>query len=48
MTDLHFPASNRTIMVIDDEQELVAVVRNMLEEKGFNPTCAYIGLELFA
>jgi CheY-like chemotaxis protein len=48
MTDSYFPASNRTIMVIDDERELVAVVRNMLEEKGFNVTCAYIGLELFA
>ncbi len=48
MTDSHFPASNRTIMVIDDERELVAVVRTMLEEKGFNVTCAYVGLELFA
>ncbi len=48
MTDSHFPASNRTIMVIDDERELVAVVRTMLEKKGFNVTCAYIGLELFA
>ena len=48
MTDSHFPASNRTIKVIDDERELVAVVRTMLEKKGFNVTCAYIGLELFA
>ncbi len=48
MTDSHFPASNRTIMVVDDEQEIVEVVSAMLEEKGFNVTCAYIGLELFA
>jgi CheY-like chemotaxis protein len=48
MTDSHFPASNRTIMVIDDERELIAVVCTMLEQKGFNVTCAYIGLELFA
>ncbi len=48
MTDSHFPASNRTIKVIDDERELVAVVCTMLEQKGFNVTCAYIGLELFA
>ncbi len=48
MTDSHFTASNRTIMVIDDEQALVAVARNMLEEKGFNTMCTYIGLELFA
>ncbi len=48
MTDLHFPASNRTIMVIDDERELVSVVRTMLEKKGFNVTCAYSGKDLFA
>ncbi len=48
MTESHFPASNRTIKVIDDKRELVAVVRTMLEKKGFNVTCAYIGLELFA
>ncbi len=48
MTDSHFPASNRTIMVVDDEQEIVEVVSAMLEEKGFNVTCAYSGQELFA
>jgi len=48
MTDSHFPASNRTIMVVDDERELVAVVRTMLEEKGFNVRCAYSGKDLFA
>ena len=46
MADL--PASKRTIMVVDDEIEMVKVVRGMLKEKGFNVTCAYIGLELFA
>ncbi len=25
MTDSHFPASDRTIMVVDDEQEIVKV-----------------------
>ncbi len=47
MTDSHFSASNRTIMVVDDERELVAVVRTMLEEKGFNVRCAYDGTQVF-
>ncbi len=47
MTDSHFSASNRTIMLVDDERELVAVVRTMLEEKGFNVRCAYDGTQVF-
>ncbi len=47
MTDSYFPASNRTIMVVDDEIEMVKVVRGMLKEKGFNVTCAYDGLQVF-
>ncbi len=34
-------------MVVDDERELVAVVRNMLKEKGFNVRCAYDGTQVF-
>ena len=34
-------------MVVDDEQEMVKVVRGMLEEKGFNVTCAYDGTQVF-
>jgi len=48
MKDSPMPASKRTIMVVDDERELVAVVRTMLEEKGFNVRCAYSGKDLFA
>ncbi len=48
MTDSHLQASKWTIMVVDDERELVAVVRTMLEEKGFNVRCAYSGKDLFA
>jgi DNA-binding response OmpR family regulator len=47
MTDSHFSASNRTIMLVDDERELVAVVRTMLEENGFNVRCAYDGTQVF-
>jgi len=48
MTDSHLPASKRTIMVVDDTPDLVDILHNMLEESGFNVTCAYSGLELFA
>ncbi len=47
MTDSHIPASKRTIMVVDDEQEIVKVVSIMLEEKGFNVRRAYSGKDLF-
>ncbi len=47
MTDSHFPASNRTIMVVDDHPDLVEIVRLRLESKGFNVRCAYNGQELF-
>ncbi len=33
--------------MVDDERELVAVVRTMLEEKGFNVRCAYDGTQVF-
>ena len=48
MTDSPIPASNRTIMVVDDEQEIVTVVRLMLERKGFNVRCANSGQQVFA
>jgi len=46
MADL--PASNRTIMVVDDDPEHVALVRLMLEQKGFVVRCAYSGPQLLA
>ncbi len=48
MTDSHFPASKRTIMVVDDHPDIVEILRKMLELTGFNVRCAYNGLELFA
>ncbi len=48
MTDSHFPASNRTIMVVDDNPDIVDILRITLESKGFNVRCAHSGLELFA
>ncbi len=48
MPDSHFPASKRTIMVVDDNADLVEIVRLTLESKGFNVKCAYSGKDLFA
>ena len=35
-------------MVVDDDPELVTLLRLMLEQKGFNVICAYDGLQAFA
>ncbi len=48
MTESHLPASKKTIMVVDDDPDIVAILRYVLKEHGFNVTCAYSGLELFA
>ena len=48
MTDSHLPESKRTIMVVDDHQDVVDILRIMLESKGFNVRCAYSGKDLFA
>ncbi len=48
MTNSHFPARKRTIMVVDDNPDLVDILRMTLEDKDFNVRCAYSGQELFA
>jgi DNA-binding response OmpR family regulator len=48
MADSHPPARKSTIMVVDDEPELVTVVCLMLEKNGFNVRCAYSGQQVFA
>ena len=48
MTDLYIPVRKRTIIVVDDNPDLVEIVRLMLEAKGFNVRCAYSGPQLFA
>ena len=35
-------------MVVDDHQDVVDILRIMLESKGFNVRCAYSGKDLFA
>ncbi len=46
MADL--PASKRTIMVVDDDPEVVGVVRTILEQTDFNVISVYSSLEIFA
>jgi len=48
MTDSPIPASKRTIMVVDDDPEVVRVVRTILEQTDFNVICVYSSLEIFA
>jgi len=48
MTDSLFQATKSTIMVVDDDPDLVTLLRLMLEQKGFNVMCAYDGLQVFA
>ncbi len=48
MTDSPIPARKSTVMVVDDEPDLVELVRIALELKGFNVRCAYSGKHLFA
>ena len=48
MTNSHSPASKTTIMVVDDNPDLVEVVRVMLEAKGYNVMCSNSGKELLA
>ncbi len=48
MTDSHFPARKSVVVVVDDDPELVAILRIMLEDNEFNVRCAYSGPQLFA
>ena len=48
MTVPNFPSTKSTIMVVDDDHELVTIVRIILEQKGFNVRYAYNGPQLFA
>ncbi len=48
MTDSHSPVSKRTITLVDDNPEIVTLVRVILEQEGFNVRCANSGQQLFA
>ncbi len=43
MTDLLFPTSKKTIMVVDDNSDVAEIIRFTLETNGFNVRCACSG-----
>ena len=45
MTDPHLPASKRTIMVVDDNPDIVIIVTTILEAKGYVVQSASSGQE---
>ncbi len=48
MTDQLFQATKSTIMVVDDDPDLVTLIRAILEQKEFNVRRTYSGLEFLA
>jgi len=48
MANSHLPARKSTIMVVDDNPEIVDNVRLLLERKGYSVRCAYSGPQLLA
>ncbi len=47
MTDSHSRASKKTIMVVDDNADIVTVIKTILEDKGYALQVAYSGQEAF-
>jgi two-component system alkaline phosphatase synthesis response regulator PhoP len=47
MAGSDFPADKKTILVVDDEPELVTMIRNILEENGYRVICAFDGPQVF-
>ena len=47
MIDSNIPASKRTIMVVDDNPDIVTIVKTLLEGKGFKVQPASSGQEVF-
>ncbi len=47
MTNSHFRASNRTIMVVDQYSVIVAIIKTILKIKGYVLQFAYSGQEAF-
>jgi CheY-like chemotaxis protein len=45
MTVSDFPASKNTIMVVDDNPDLVSILKTLLKIKGYEVQTAYSGQE---
>ena len=48
MTDSPIPASKRTIMVVDDNPDIVTIVKTILEVKGYVVQSAFSGQEVLS
>ncbi len=48
MTDSQIPVSYKTILVVDDDPDIVTLVKTILEREGFGVQTAYNGLEVFS
>ncbi len=48
MADSNSPASKGTILVADDDPDIVAIAKTTLEEAGYVVQTAYNGLEVFS
>ncbi len=48
MTDSPIPASKRTIMVADDNPDIVTIIKTILEEKGYVVLSAFSGQEVLS
>ncbi len=48
MKNLHSPASYKTILVVDDDPDIVALSKTILEGEGYGVQTANNGLEVFS
>ncbi len=48
MSESHPPASKKTIIVVDDNPDIVAIIKNILEKEGYLIQTAYNGMEVFS
>ena len=47
MADMHLSGTQSTVMVVDDNPDMVTIVKTILEIKGYGVQSAYNGLEVF-
>ncbi len=47
MADMHLSGTQSTIMVVDDNPDMVTIIKTILEINGYGVQSAYNGLEVF-
>ncbi len=48
MTDMHFPASKGTILVVDDNPDILDIAKTILESNGYGVQTVNNGLDVFS